>query len=163
MQTIEYTGVIEDKQSWGDGPWLCEPDKVQWQDPVTGLPCMIKRNRFGVWCGYVGVTEEHPSFGLDYDLVDVDVHGGLTYVDFCQPHKVGEEGHAICHVVEDGENDRVWWLGFDCGHACDYLPATSVLVRFPSHGDETYRDQAFVTNEVQNLARQLKEIDDHRT
>lgn len=38
MQTIEYRTI--DKTAWGDGPWLNEPDKKQWQDVETGLPCL---------------------------------------------------------------------------------------------------------------------------
>jgi hypothetical protein len=41
------------------GDWMGEPDKAQWPDPSTGLPCLAVRNRFGVWCGYVGVSPGH--------------------------------------------------------------------------------------------------------
>jgi hypothetical protein len=33
-----------DKSSWGNGPWQTEPDKAQWQDEETGLPCLAVRN-----------------------------------------------------------------------------------------------------------------------
>lgn len=56
-----------DKSTWGDGPWQHEPDKVQWTDEATGLPCLAVRNRFGAWCGYVGVDEDHPWHGLGCD------------------------------------------------------------------------------------------------
>lgn len=81
MQTIEYRHA--DKSTWGRGPWLTEPDKKQWQDQATGVPCLAVRNHSGAWCGYVGVPPGHPAHGKDYDSVDVEVHGGLTFADKC--------------------------------------------------------------------------------
>jgi hypothetical protein len=49
------------------GEWDNEPDKIQWLDEDTGLDCLMVRNHFGSWCGYVGVTEGHPLFGVGYD------------------------------------------------------------------------------------------------
>ena len=57
METIEYRTM--DKSVWGPGPWQNEPDKRQWQDEATGLPCLIVRNSMGALCGYVGVSEGH--------------------------------------------------------------------------------------------------------
>ena len=55
-------------KNWPPGPWSAEPfDKVVWQDPTTGLDCMMVRNRMGAWCGYVGVSTRHPWFGVDYN------------------------------------------------------------------------------------------------
>lgn len=65
METIEYR--TDDKAGWGDGPWQSEPDKRQWQDDATGLPCLIVRGPVGALCGYVGVPEGHPAYGLSYD------------------------------------------------------------------------------------------------
>jgi hypothetical protein len=121
MQTMEERNV--DKSAWGDGPWQNEPDKKQWVDEETGLPCLIVRNGHGALCGYVGVPNGHPWYGVSYDDVRVEgdewpeVHGGLTFSDKCQ------EGGKICHKVEPGEPDDVWWLGFDCAHSGDMWPA----------------------------------------
>lgn len=86
METIEYRTV--DKSSWGDGPWAAEPDKRQWLDEATGLPCLIVRGPSGALCGYVGVPRGHPCHGKHYDAVyeiveDLDIHGGLTFSDLC--------------------------------------------------------------------------------
>lgn len=83
MQTLEYSTF--DKSEWPHGPWMSEPDKKQWQDEETGLPCLIVRNHFGALCGYVGVSESHPLYGKDYDAPDVEVHGCLTFADSCRP------------------------------------------------------------------------------
>lgn len=150
METIEYKDVI-DKTSWARGEWDNELDKKQWLDPISGLPCMIKRNHMGVWCGYVGLSESHLDYGRDYADVDADVHGGLTYADFCQDES--DPAHSICHVTDDGK--PVWWLGFDCGHSFDLTPR---MLRdgFPAHSFETYRNQAYVEAQVLKLALQLK-------
>lgn len=143
MQTIE-TRLI-DRTGWPKGPWDLEPDKVQWQDEATGLPCLIVRAHSGAWCGYVGVPNGHPAFKSRYQDVGVDVHGCLTYSDSCDP-----DGN-ICHDVEEGEDDNVWWLGFDCAHSGDLAPAYD----FTRRG--TYRGIDYVRDEVASLAGQLAE------
>lgn len=65
MKTIEYRTI--DKSSWPRGEWDHEPDKRQWQDEATGLPCLIVRQRdSGHLCGYVGVPKSHALHGRDY-------------------------------------------------------------------------------------------------
>jgi len=154
MQRIEYSHF--DKSTWGKGPWLTEPDKVQWLDPETSLPCLIVRNRLGAWCGYVGVSKSHVAFEKFYDDVDVDVHGGLTFASKCQSHDGDQETLAcntICHIVDEGEDDDVWWLGFDCAHWQDFMPSSPMNI----HGSGVvYRTQQYVTSEVERLAKQLK-------
>src|SRR5574337_715773 len=54
------------KSTWGSGAWQDESDKVQWVDEATGLDCLMVRSLGGHWCGYVGVAEGHPWFGLGY-------------------------------------------------------------------------------------------------
>jgi hypothetical protein len=159
MKTKEYTGAV-DRSRWAAGPWDDEPlDKRQWADPSTGLPCLAVRGPLGAWCGYVGVPEGHPMFGMDYDKVDgefgIEVHGGLTFEGFCQPEV---ENRGICHVVEPGEDDRVWWLGFDTGHAHDLVPSTARYADFP---DMTYRTLDYVVEQVADLARQIKNVRPH--
>lgn len=167
-----YTTV--DKSEWGDGPWQDEPDKIQWTDAETGLPCLVKRHSsLGHLCGYVGVSEGHPAFEKDYDDVRVaggsedgwpDVHGGLTYAAHCEE---GDEAMAICHIPEPGQPDHVWWLGFDCAHSGDLSPAMAARdrARFEETGDplwaplagheEKYRTVDYVRRECASLARQL--------
>jgi hypothetical protein len=63
-----------DKSKWGLGDWQDEPDKMQWQDEATGLPCLIVRGPHGGLCGYVGVAPGHPLHGLDYGSKITGVH-----------------------------------------------------------------------------------------
>lgn len=154
MQVLEQTFLHDKAWRWGPGPWQDEPDKVQWPDEATGLPCLIVRNHIGTLCGYVGVAEGHPLFEKDYDEPDIEVHGGLSYSAFC------DEYENICHKVEPGENDRVWWFGFDCGHTWDIVPAMANRERVLGWDpiiipDSVYRDIAFVKVECRSLAAQL--------
>lgn len=139
---------------WPAGPWDSEPDKMQWQDEDTGLPCLIVRNSMGALCGYVGVSEGHPLFGLDYSSTeaDIEVHGGLTFSDRCRPGS--DEGRGICHVPEAGEPDHVWWLGFDCNHSGDESP-DSIARGWRSEWFASYKPLAYVQGECRSLAAQL--------
>ena len=147
MEAKEWT--YTDKSEWPDGVWKTEPDKVQWLDAATGLPCLIVRSPTGALCGYVGVGPDHPCFEKEYAIPDVDVHWGLTFAGHCAP---GEPEHGICHIWE-GDVKR-WWFGFDCAHSRDYCPAYG---SFSPIMDGYYRDIAFVKRETIKLAKQLAE------
>jgi len=160
MKRIEYK--THDKSSWGPGPWQAEPDKIQYVDNATGMPCLIVRNTLGSLCGYVGVSKDHPFFKKGYNDCDVTVHGGLTFADTC-----AEDEHGICHLVEEGEDDLVWWLGFDCAHLNDMSPgmrATDAKIGIPRGILEfgIYKDVPYVVRECSRLAKQLMEVKDER-
>jgi hypothetical protein len=150
METIEYRTV--DKSSWPRGPWDHEPDKKQWQDPTTGLPCLIVRGPVGALCGYVGVPPGHRFYQVDHDSVDVESpHGGLTFDGFCQ--HMPDESIGVCHRPAPGEPDAIWWLGFDCAHSGDLCP--SYEARIDLDYPRIYRDLEYVTREVTELAARL--------
>lgn len=149
METKQWSFV--DKSKWASGEWNDEPDKLQWADEATGLPCLIHRGPSGALCGYVGVTESHPWFQMDYDGIDVNVHGGPTFSDMCQGEK--ENGGGICHVPGEGEPDHVWWFGFDCAHSGDLCPAYDSRDHWNDFS--RYRDLDYVKRECGQLAAQL--------
>lgn len=157
MKTIEYRNV--DKSEWSRGQWDDEPDKVQFSDEATGLPCLIVRGPSGALCGYVAVPEGHRFYKQSYEACDVEVHGGLTFASHCSH---GAEDSGICHIPEPGEPDNVWWLGFDCAHSGDYCPAysryRSVDGLFEIHSFETYKDIDYVRHEVAELAAQIVQV-----
>ncbi len=140
-------------------PWDTEPDKAHWIDPATGLDCLIVRGPAGALCGYVGLPPGHPFHGTHYrDLDDVEVHGGLTFSDACDPD--GSEAEGICHTPQPGRPDDVWWLGFDCAHYSDCTPGSRLLHAILG-GDVTlpigvYRTYDYVHAEVARLAAQLE-------
>jgi hypothetical protein len=149
METKEYTTI--DKSTWDRGDWDGEPDKVQWQDEATGLPCLaVRHGHYGHWCGYVGVADGHPAYEKHYDSVDLSrgVHGGLTFSEACQPND--SEDRGICHIPADSEPDHVWWLGFDCAHYGDLSPSGRDY-----HRDGSYRTLKYVKSECRSLAAQL--------
>lgn len=169
--TIERESRFVDKSTWGPGPWQDEPDKQQYTDEATGYPCLIVRVPWsGHLCGYVGVPEGHPAYGLDYDdasaLGEADedgyhslrVHGGLTFAGPCQE---GQEEQGICHVPQPGQPDKVWWLGFDAAHAWDICPSSRARLGglYYSHPYYEYRTLEYMQAENADLALQLKAIE----
>jgi hypothetical protein len=165
--TVDRESRHLDKGLWGDGPWQHEPDKQQWVDEATGLDCLIVRTPWaGHLCGYVGVPEGHPAFGLGYDQANalgepdddgyrwLRVHGGLT---FAGPRQEGAEETGICHVPQPGRPDRIWWLGFDAAHADDIMPAFDHLLgRRRVNPRAVYRTVAYMQAECAALAAQLR-------
>ncbi len=161
MNKKEYRTI--DKSEWMRGEWDSEPDKIQWTDESTGMPCLIVRGPSGALCGYVGVTDSHPFYEKGYSAaaVDIDggieVHGGLTYSDKCQPGE--DESKGICHAPTPGEPDDVWWFGFDCYHCFDIGPRRlkqNIKDGFHDPASE-YRSVRYVELQVAKLAKQLKE------
>jgi hypothetical protein len=175
MKIQEWTFI--DKSDWGEGQWQREPDKMQWPDPETGLPCLALRHpTFGNWCGYVGVPPEHPFHGRAYYACslpekceddgeycehsierELDPHGGVTFADSCVEE---DKEHGICHVPDQGEPDDIWWFGFDCAHLDDASPGRRAMDRkygIPStvFGANVYRDLQYVRQECAAMARQL--------
>lgn len=106
----------------------------------------------GHWCGYVVVPEGHPAHDKGYDEVDdsIDVHGGLTFADRCQEGPIDQ---TVCHLPAPGEPDHLWWLGFDCAHYGDLMPAARSYLDVGRYG--VYRDLSFVQEECRRLAKQL--------
>lgn len=159
MQRKEYHLIY--KQDWPRGEWDSEPDKVQWQDEATGLPCLIVRaDVTGALCGYVGLGPGHPYYAESYSYIESEdeypeVHGGLTYAAFCSG--------SVCHEVEEGEEEKVWWLGFDCAHCMDLSPAFAKMLGNAGLDSEyeRYKTLGYVRGEVESLARQLKKVETH--
>lgn len=157
-------GVTADKlAALGPGPWMEEPDYEAFR--VAGYPCVIRRNQFGNWCGYVAVPPGHPWHGIDFSdwweesRPAPEVHGGITFASKCVPDM------GICHVPEPGESDDVWWLGFDTAHAFDVNPALErVLVdRGGAEGGfrvpgQAYRDYGYIKEQVHSLALQAARV-----
>ncbi len=141
--------TIFDKSDWGYGPWLSEPDRRQWFDVFSALPCLINRNVNGSLCGYVGVPESHPMYEISMsDVPDNlhDVHGGITYSNF-----MSDEFQSF--------GKDIWWLGFDCDHLHDLSPAVHDNQGFKRNRHYLeYRDIDYVTDDVGKLAEQLSKL-----
>lgn len=85
---------------------------------------------YGAVNGYVKIPAGHHWHGLDYDEIDVEVHGGLTYGG-------GQSG----------------WIGFDCLHCGDFWPGSA------RYGDSLPSDREWtaemVAEETRSLARKV--------
>lgn len=113
-------------------PWEQEPDSLEAES--CGFLIRLRRNtELGTWCGYVIIPEDHPWCGLSHsDLVDVSVHGGVTY-----------SGREVFH--------QEWAVGFDCGHAFDMIPLLALETG-------TYRDMPYALDEALHLAEQAHSV-----
>jgi hypothetical protein len=141
----------------GPGPWWDEPDKVHWIDPVSDCDCLVVRNHFGAWCGYVAVPPGHPWHGVEYGEMEevVRVHGGLTFADRCREDERGA-GFGICHVPFPGRPHDVWWLGWDACHGGDLAPVLEADFDFDVPGfSDVYRDLDYARAQTEFLARQV--------
>ena len=82
------------------------PDALLDKGVHEGFEWEVTSNRTGYRCGYVRVPPGHPWHGKDYDSIDAEVHGGLTFA----------EPDTDCGK---GADDDAWWVGFDCAHCMD--------------------------------------------
>lgn len=138
-----------------DGPWDNEPDQVMFMSEA-GYVCEILRHpTLKHLCGYIFIPAGHPDCGKDYnELYEFDdnyvslngndapqVHGGWTY-----SHDGGDE-----------DGGRYTKFGFDCGHAGDLSPGLREITGERKDLGEVYRDIAFVTEQLENAAKQFKE------
>ena len=125
-----------------------------------GYKCLIIRHpEFLHLCGYVGIPEGHKYYKKHYDEVPLEVHGGLSFSDFWED-----------------ENDGLWYLGFDTGHAWDLSPGmhrrneptkSKYWIDGVEHEyverdlgeelmkNETYRDIEYVRLQCKKMVRQL--------
>lgn len=134
MQTRSYRFINRKMywpHDWPEGPWDDEPDKIQYTDAASGLPCLIIRNpSMGSLCGYVGVPPDHPWHGQDiWEMKDPpEAHGGVNYSAFCADEMPEEMG--ICHVPGSDDPPHVWWFGYACDHlvTMDRCPAMEALL-----------------------------------
>ncbi len=76
---------------------------VKFLRPVTWIEDM----KHGYACGYIGVSSDHPWFGMDSIDIDVAIHGGVTFASDKLP------GY-------EAQNDY-WFIGFDTNHCGDTL------------------------------------------
>jgi len=116
------------------GPWTYEPDSdfgidrgVQW--------AILRHPNLGHLCGYIGVPSESLPPGKENDF---EVHGGVTF-------------------DQKGDDNDLFWIGFDCSHSWDYVPGLPADFRFDPPAKETYKQISYVKNEITNLITQYLE------
>lgn len=149
LKTRASIKVITDSESLL-APWEYEPNRLEFK--AHGLDCLLSRGPLLAWCGYVGLTEDHPLFGYGYDervpmlanLWEMRKHAKvhesemglglllkvLTGDDTPTPEAVFSVHGGITYSARcDGavchiteKPDDLWWFGFDCSHGGDMSP-----------------------------------------
>lgn len=112
---------------------------------------LVLQMPMGHLCGYVKVPSTHRFYGKDYDSIDVDCHGGLTYSykSDGKPFKLDQKPNFGSYFTKG------YWIGFDYAHSGDWS--------FYSHDDfnEKYNSitQPFeVEDECKKVIDQLVKI-----
>jgi len=120
----------------------------------AGLRAAVVIHPSGHRCGYVGVPDGNPNHGKDYDDIDAEVHGGLTFAG-------GSKDYPV-------ENDGLWWLGYDCAHLYDARDPALMSGEYKELYDKgmlrefdegsIIRSLEYCINECESLAKQLLEV-----
>ena len=123
-----------------------------------GYACRIIRNlvMFHLM-GYVALERGHAFYGVsDYDI-NISVHGGMTYASLGRPNAVVKDTmtNKLCYIEVPYRNEPkdAWWIGFDCAHAGDTIPAMPGI----SDKMDTYKNIEFVKKELCEMVDQLIE------
>lgn len=119
-----------------------------------GYKCVVALMHLGHRCGYVALPKGSEYYGEEYNDIDLDCHGGLTYSDFGYP-------------LDDGN----YYIGFDCSHCGDGKDLDALRKYFPNDksievyaemesmfgSDGEIRDIEYVKSELINIVDQLTE------
>ena len=102
-----------------DGKWIAVEGGGTYKDHEY----LIVLNTSGHRCGYIAIPSDHPYSQTpeetrelccrpyqhyDYDSLNIDVHGGLTFMS---------PDHGLKDLLPIPCTDM--WIGFDCGHYLD--------------------------------------------
>lgn len=131
--------------------------KVEKEFEVDGFKCVIVGQNWGHRCGYIEIPSNHKYYGVGYDEIDIDIHGGWTYANV-----------SSTYPIESPTN--TYWIGFDCNHYCDAKDIELVksfgdtrTTKYILENNHTYEDaivrtMKYVENELRNAVKKLKEI-----
>jgi hypothetical protein len=114
-----------------------EGNSLEWNYTCSNgviISCSIHRNDLKALCGYITLTKDSSLYGVVYDELNIQVHGGLTYNGY-----------------DENEN---WVIGFDCAHHGDLTPYFLLNEDFPFYSDGEYRDMQYVKSECESMAEQ---------
>lgn len=149
------TKQLYDKEKWPNGPWMEEPDYGAWIDSETLYPCLIRRNIYGAWCGFVGIDEAHPLFRIpktSEEFKYIDIHSGVGFVGF-----MPEEDLAF------SPPKRLWYIGFSCMHSTDVVPYLDKGTKRETNKNAIYRTLDYATQQTELLAHQIGYFDSRIT
>lgn len=79
-------------------------------ETLTGNPAIVVFDPAMEYrCGYVGFDHSSPLYEVDYNFLNFDCHGGLTF-----------SGNLLF------DKKKHWWIGFDCAHGGDHYKIPGV-------------------------------------
>lgn len=143
-----------------------------------GNTCVVIMSDFGYRCGYVGIDESHPLYGMKYS--DYVPESLLDKYREIENKPVGKRG-IIDLICCDMSNPRIgilfdvhggitysggkgkypipsdlWWFGFDCDHFGDAKDLTEVAVPLvTTEIGGTVRTLEYCISECESLSGQL--------
>jgi len=106
---------------------------------------------FGWGNGYVIIPKDHILHGKDYDHINVDIHGGLTFSDLITKDfmKRWNEDEQDENSKLKNEDEGCWIIGFDTAHPGDSL------INWPK--EEVKKETENLLNQVLNYKEVLNE------
>lgn len=143
---------VYDKAGWTAGQWSSEPDKVQWQDPLSGIPCLIVRQR-GLWSSYAGLNQTYTIYGQTASALDALLIVGGLEVTYAAVADNSGRPLAIVHTPEAGEPGGLWWVGVGACHDSELLTDEDPMLGVD---DETYRNMRYAMGISQALAEEMR-------
>lgn len=148
----------------------------------AGLRCVVIMTEMGHRCGYVGVPESHPLYGVGYGQKTVALplakvadqpigkRGIIPLLcmdntsEYLSPD-VYFDVHGGITYTDGGRNSKypveshLWWFGYDCGHAGDAKDLSVMDDRYKEFWrDINYgvlRTTEYCIDECKSLAEQL--------
>ena len=94
-------------------------------------------------CAYVQLQKDHPYYKENYEFMEIDVHGGITY---------GQDGF---HPNFPGIDPRDgFWIGWDYNHCFDF---NALAHPVPREYEKMWTTEE-IFEDVKSVIEQLKEI-----
>ena len=63
--------------------------KIEKDFVVDGFRCVVVGSYMGHRCGYIAIPKDNELYGKDYNEINIDVHGGLTYSEYSRDNYPG--------------------------------------------------------------------------
>lgn len=146
----------------------------------AGFPAIVIMTDLGHRCGYVGVPEGHPLYGLSYssETIALDPPSQNETLGKRSPMLLlklmgkdiwptspdavfdvhGGITYSDGHVTKETKEMGLWWFGFDCAHAGDApAPGYKYAEIATWRMEGVHRTLEFCEAECESLAQQIKD------
>lgn len=144
----------------------------------AGFRAVVLMTSMGYRCGYVGVEQSHPLYGVSYSETsdallplpeDEPVGGRGPITILCASLHEGRLTPELAFDVHGSltfssasetypvPSKGIWWFGFDCAH-CDDAPAPgSRYAELSVYSTGVHRSLEYVAEQCESLATQLRD------